>query len=33
VQKDDDGKLQLTVRGRSDVLPVSSTFQRRFRGM
>jgi DNA-binding LytR/AlgR family response regulator len=33
VQKDDDGKLQLTVRGRSDVLPVSSTFQRRFKGM
>jgi len=33
VQKGDDGKLQLTVRGRSDVLPVSSTFQHRFRGM
>jgi DNA-binding LytR/AlgR family response regulator len=33
VEKGDDGKLQLTVRGRSDVLPVSSTFQHRFRGM
>lgn len=33
VEKTDDGKLQLTVRGRQDILPVSSTFQRRFRGM
>lgn len=33
VEKDEDGKLQLTVRGRQDVLPVSSTFQHRFRGM
>jgi DNA-binding LytR/AlgR family response regulator len=33
VEKGDDGKLQLTVRGRPDVLPVSSTFQHRFRGM
>ena len=33
VEKAEDGKLQLTVRGRTDVLPVSSTFQHRFRGM
>jgi DNA-binding LytR/AlgR family response regulator len=33
VEKGDDGKLQLSVRGRPDVLPVSSTFQHRFRGM
>jgi DNA-binding LytR/AlgR family response regulator len=33
VEKGEDGKLQLTVRGRSDVLPVSSRFQHRFRGM
>jgi DNA-binding LytR/AlgR family response regulator len=33
VEKDEDGKLQLTVRGRPDVLPVSSTFHYRFRGM
>jgi DNA-binding LytR/AlgR family response regulator len=33
VEKGDDGKLQLTVRGRPDVLPVSSTLQHRFRGM
>jgi DNA-binding LytR/AlgR family response regulator len=33
VEKDPDGKLQLTVRERPDVLPVSSTFQYRFRGM
>jgi DNA-binding LytR/AlgR family response regulator len=33
VEKGDDGKLQLTVRGRPDMLPVSSTFQHRFRGM
>jgi len=33
VEKGEDGKLQLTVRGRDDVLPVSSTFQHRFRGM
>ncbi len=33
VEKGDDGKLTLTVRGRPDVLPVSSSFQHRFRGM
>jgi DNA-binding LytR/AlgR family response regulator len=33
VAKDADDKLQLTVRGRTDVLPVSSAFQHRFRGM
>jgi DNA-binding LytR/AlgR family response regulator len=33
VDKDADGKLALTVRGRADVLPVSSAFQHRFRGM
>lgn len=33
VAKGDDGKLSLTVRGRPDVLPVSSAFQHRFRGM
>jgi DNA-binding LytR/AlgR family response regulator len=33
VEKDTDGKLLLCVRGRSDVLPVSSAFQYRFRGM
>jgi DNA-binding LytR/AlgR family response regulator len=33
VDKDADGKLTLTVRGRADVLPVSSAFQHRFRGM
>jgi DNA-binding LytR/AlgR family response regulator len=33
VEKEDDGKLWLTVRGHSDVLPVSSAFQHRFRGM
>jgi DNA-binding LytR/AlgR family response regulator len=33
VEKDADGKLLLFVRGRADVLPVSSTFQHRFRGM
>jgi DNA-binding LytR/AlgR family response regulator len=33
VEKDDEGKLQLTVRGCADVLPVSGTFQHRFRGM
>jgi DNA-binding LytR/AlgR family response regulator len=33
VEKGEDGKLQLTVRGRADVLPVSSTLQHRFRGM
>jgi DNA-binding LytR/AlgR family response regulator len=33
VEKGDDGKLQLSVRGCPDVLPVSSTFQHRFRGM
>jgi DNA-binding LytR/AlgR family response regulator len=33
VEKGQDGKLLLTVRGRPDVLPVSSSFQHRFRGM
>jgi DNA-binding LytR/AlgR family response regulator len=33
VEKDADGKLLLSVRGRADVLPVSSAFQHRFRGM
>jgi DNA-binding LytR/AlgR family response regulator len=33
VEKEDDGKLRLTLRGHPDVLPVSSAFQHRFRGM
>jgi DNA-binding LytR/AlgR family response regulator len=33
VTKDADEKLQLTLRGRPDVLPVSSAFQHRFRAM
>jgi DNA-binding LytR/AlgR family response regulator len=33
VDKDADGKLLLSVRGRAEVLPVSSAFQHRFRGM
>lgn len=33
VEKTEDGKLHLTVRGHSEVLPVSSAFQYRFRGM
>ena len=33
VEKQDDGKLHLSIRGHSDVLPVSSAFQHRFRGM
>ena len=33
VDKDADGKLQLFLRGRQDVLPVSSAFQHRFRAM
>jgi DNA-binding LytR/AlgR family response regulator len=33
VEKGDDGKLQLSVRGHPEVLPVSSAFQHRFRGM
>jgi DNA-binding LytR/AlgR family response regulator len=33
VKKDPDGKLLLSLRGRSEVLPVSSAFQYRFRGM
>ena len=33
VEKDADGKLLLSVRGRDDVLPVSGAFQHRFRGM
>ena len=33
VEKDAEGKLQLFIRGRADVLPVSSAFRHRFRGM
>jgi DNA-binding LytR/AlgR family response regulator len=33
VEKNADGKLQLFIKGRPDVLPVSSAFQHRFRGM
>jgi DNA-binding LytR/AlgR family response regulator len=33
VEKDPEGKLRLTVRGHAEVLPVSSAFQYRFRGM
>ncbi len=33
VDKGEDGKLRLTVRGHDEVLPVSSAFQHRFRGM
>jgi DNA-binding LytR/AlgR family response regulator len=33
VEKGDDGKLQLSVRGHAEMLPVSSAFQHRFRGM
>ena len=33
VEKGDDGKLHLSVRGHSEILPVSSAFQYRFRGM
>jgi DNA-binding LytR/AlgR family response regulator len=33
VRRDEDGKLQLALAKRSDVLPVSSAFQHRFRAM
>jgi DNA-binding LytR/AlgR family response regulator len=33
VERSDDGKLHLTLRGHSEVLPVSSAFQHRFRAM
>ena len=33
VEKGEDGKLLLTVRGHEQSLPVSSAFQYRFRGM
>ena len=33
IESDADGKLQLRVKGRSDVLPVSSAFQYRFKPM
>lgn len=33
VRKDELGRHQLSVKGRSDVLPVSGAFQQRFRGM
>jgi DNA-binding LytR/AlgR family response regulator len=33
VEKDEEGKLHLSVRGHREVLPVSSAFSHRFRGM
>jgi DNA-binding LytR/AlgR family response regulator len=33
VDKGDDGKLRLSVRGHAEVLPVSGAFSHRFRGM
>jgi DNA-binding LytR/AlgR family response regulator len=33
VEKCEDGKLRLTIRGHQEILPVSSAFQYRFRGM
>jgi DNA-binding LytR/AlgR family response regulator len=33
VEKTEDGKLRLSVRGHAEALPVSSAFQHRFRGM
>jgi len=33
LEKDEDGKLRLNVRGHAEILPVSSAFQYRFRGM
>ena len=33
VEKSEDGKLRLTIRGHQEILPVSSAFQYRFRGM
>jgi DNA-binding LytR/AlgR family response regulator len=33
VEKTEDGRLQLSVRGHVETLPVSSAFQHRFRGM
>jgi DNA-binding LytR/AlgR family response regulator len=33
IESDGDGRLQLRVRGRVDVLPVSSAFQYRFKPM
>jgi DNA-binding LytR/AlgR family response regulator len=33
VEKSEDGKLRLTIRGHPEILPVSSAFQYRFRGM
>lgn len=33
VEKEDDGRLHLSVRGHAETLPVSSAFQHRFRGM
>ena len=33
VEKSDDGKLRLTLRGHDEVLPVSTAFGHRFRGM
>jgi DNA-binding LytR/AlgR family response regulator len=33
VEKTEDGKLHLSVRGHAELLPVSSAFQYRFRGM
>jgi DNA-binding LytR/AlgR family response regulator len=33
VERDGDGRLSLSLRGRADRLPVSSAFQHRFKGM
>jgi DNA-binding LytR/AlgR family response regulator len=33
VKRRDDGKMELNIRGHDDVLPVSSAFQYRFKGM
>jgi DNA-binding LytR/AlgR family response regulator len=33
VDKDEEGKLRLSVRGHQEDLPVSSAFSHRFRGM
>jgi len=33
VEKGDDGKLRLSLKGHAESLPVSSAFQYRFRGM
>ena len=33
IERDDDGRLQLRVKGRTEILPVSNAFQHRFRPM